>query len=144
MSIKIVEIPSSPTVFGPGTWFSIHVLAYNSRTTDEQVNYCKMVRIICSSLPCETCRNHATEYIEKNPPEKAISNDVKSMFKWSCALHNNANVLTGKPMVDWNIMYDKYSKNAPIYSDKQNSKPKNKIQQINEEIYKKLLAKSQS
>jgi hypothetical protein len=60
------------------------------------------------------CRGHAVDFIGLNPPENVVSDtDIKAMFRWSSALHNNANRLTGKPMVDWNTMYDKYSNNAP-------------------------------
>lgn len=108
------DIPSDPHVFGPGMWISYHILAYNSKTYDEHVIYCKTARYLSSGIPCHTCREHAKEFIKLNPPEKSIvDNDPKCMFRWSCSLHNNANMLTGKSIVDWNIMYDKYASNSP-------------------------------
>lgn len=108
------EIPSMPHIFGPGMWIAYHVLGYNSQDYTDHVYYCKIVRRLNSGIPCHTCREHAKEFTKLNPPESAIvEGDPKCMFRWSCALHNNANLLTGKNIVDWNIMYEKYSTNSP-------------------------------
>jgi len=132
------------TESGSGTWYTIHQLAYNSQSIDDQKTYCKNVRIIASGLPCTECRHHAMDYIKINSPEKYISSDPKSMFKWSCEFHNNANNLTHKSIMDWNVMYDLYSKNAPIYNDSKISdikQPRSKAQEINQKIFETLLNK---
>jgi len=114
MSYKHLDIPSDPKDWGKGAWVVIHVLAYNAKTRDDQLSFCKQIRIVGTSLPCHTCRKHATEFIKQNPPENdVIDGDEKAMFKYSCKLHNNANKIQGKSMVDWTIMYKKYADNSP-------------------------------
>lgn len=107
----VYEIPKHSKEFGKGCWLAIHILAYNAKRIEDQKNFCLSVRVICSNLPCMTCRKHSTEYIESNPPEQYISSDVRAMFKWSSDLHNNANKITKYPLLDWKVMYTKYEEN---------------------------------
>jgi len=110
-----VDLPSNPLVFGPGIWISIHIMAYNSITKNEQEIFCKQVRNIVSSLTCHECRKHGSNYILNNSPENYIDDkNNKAMFKWSCDFHNSVNKLTGKEEVKWEDMYLKYVNNAPL------------------------------
>lgn len=107
----LYEIPKHPKEFGKGCWLAIHILAYNAKRIEDQKIFCRSVRVICSNLPCMTCRKHSTEYIESNPPEKYVSSDVRAMFKWSSDLHNNANKINKYSLLDWKVMYTKYEEN---------------------------------
>jgi len=113
MSVSTVYIPKHPKEFGPGVWTSLHILGFNAKTPDEQTQCCKYIRIICGALPCLTCRQHAMEFINSNPPEYAVSIDPKSLFKWTCDLHNNANRIRGVPQLNWSVIYTAYSDNNP-------------------------------
>jgi len=111
---SLYKLHDDPRKFGPGMWLSIHILAYNAKNKDEQVIYCGLIRTLCSNITCHTCREHAVEFIKSNPPERVINeNNTKTMFEWSCKLHNNANKITGASILNWELIYKEYEKNAP-------------------------------
>ena len=109
---SVYDIKSDPKKTGPGMWLTIHILAFHSTTKDSQKIFCSAIRIICSNIPCSNCRQHALDYIESNPPEKYVSEDSKSIFKWSCDFHNNVNKRTNSIILDSDILYQKYKENS--------------------------------
>ena len=130
-------------IFGPGMWISIHILAYDAKTKDDQLSFCKIVRTLCSNLPCHNCRAHATEFIDNNPPEILTSDtDETAMFKWSCDLHNNANTkkIPPSPLLNWEPIYKEYAQNAPKKEKDEISK-KSQSQKMNTEIYNRMISK---
>lgn len=143
MSHKIINDPKK---FGPGMWTSIHILAYNSKAKVDQLIYCKTIRILCSNLPCHTCRSHAIEFIENYPPEKVVSDkDEKAMFKWSCDLHNNANKekRPSSPVVNWELFYNEYEINAPKDEEIVNFvEERTPLQGVRIDIYNRIMSKS--
>ena len=109
----IYDIKGDPKRTGPGMWITIHILAFHSTEINSQRIFCLTIRIICSNIPCITCRKHAIDYINSNPPEHYISENTKSMFKWSCEFHNDVNKRSNSAILDWTILYKKYEENSP-------------------------------
>ena len=139
---NLYKITDDPKKFGKGMWLSIHVLAYHAKDKDVQINYCSIINTLCSNIPCHTCRNHAMEFIKSNPPQKMIDiNNPKAMFEWSCKLHNNANNITGAPMLNWELIYKEYEKNAPVENKKVDLfiKEQSPKQKVNEDIYTRII-----
>jgi hypothetical protein len=110
---------SDPKVFGPGLWFSIHTSALKIN----QENFLSWIRIIVSSIPCLRCRNHATEYINENPPDvfKDVrdenTKDLIGMFKWAWKFHNDVNLRLKKPLMDYNTVYRMYTDESVMCSE---------------------------
>ena len=97
---------TKPTVFGPGTWFCIHILARKAYGEKRRDEYQNIVMIILSSLPCNTCRQHALDYIANNPiskaPYKANDNgEDLTLFHWTWLFHNAVNRRLGKSQMSW-------------------------------------------
>lgn len=108
-----VEFPSSPPVFGPGVWLSIHILAIDSVNDIAIGFFIAWINKMVYRLPCSTCIKHATDYLSKNPPEPYIdtvnSNGVKNgMFMWSWKFHNYVNGRLGKEVISFENAYNMY------------------------------------
>ena len=109
----LTKFPSDPNKFGPGTWFNIHVIALNADTSDKIQSFIIYIRMIVRKLPCSVCRDHGTEYVKTNPPEKFINltnttGEKIGLFKWSWMFHNDVNARLGKAIIDWDTAYNMY------------------------------------
>lgn len=126
---------------GPGVWISSHIIAFYASTRELQTNYCMILRMLYYNFPCSNCRQHAMEYIEKKPPEMAISDDPTSLFKWTVDFHNHVNITEKhEAALDWKLLYKKYQENAPEDLGIVKS-TKTPIQKANDVKYQKLMMK---
>lgn len=97
---------------GRGVWFSIHIMALHvANTSSGKKEFCKTIRAICDNYKCGNCKSHCQEYIRNHPPEEYMN--VKSemgeeigLFKWSWMFHNAVNSRIGKPVIDYNTIYN--------------------------------------
>ena len=106
---EIVEFPHDSNVWGPGMWFNIHMeaLAISKQSSCSKAksmidNYIEYLNRILPELPCDVCKNHATNYIKENSPEEY--RDVKDeegnyigMFLWTWIFHNAVSTRLNKP-----------------------------------------------
>lgn len=98
-----ITLNGDPAYIGPGTWYSIHILAKNSTTTKSIVEFIKFMNIIANNFPCQKCRNHIKEYLDKHD----INNYMKThsgkyaLFEYTWEFHNTVNKRLGKPEVTW-------------------------------------------
>ena len=60
----------TPKYWGPEGWSFLKSCA---RACDEESfpHYAALVKLLPHVLPCEKCRRHAEEYIQRNPPQGA-------------------------------------------------------------------------
>ena len=114
MSINSSLIPIETTVWGPGVWMTLHIIAYTSNKLEKVENFISIITDIIKHLPCEKCRIHSFKFIKSNDfktyKTMTISdNNYIGPFKWMCMMHNNANKLLGKPQISWINVYKQYS-----------------------------------
>ena len=104
-----MERNSDPRYIGPGAWSMLHLAAkradvegHTGRTGPRTSMFLGMVEMYRESFPCGDCRKHFDDFCKINPP---ILSDNKQMsaFHWSWRAHNNANIITGKPPVDFEV-----------------------------------------
>jgi hypothetical protein len=121
---KITSFPSNPIVFGPGIWFTFHIMGLLS-TDEVTINcYINFVTDIIDKLPCLDCRKHAQKYLKNEPPQSyRFYEDEKGnkngMFYWSWKFHNSVNIRLGKELLQYNdalSMYTNLSKNEQACS----------------------------
>jgi len=116
----MTEMPnklSVPNVFGPGTWFSMHVIGANVKNINDLFEGCKTIKTILTSLKCLECRNHALEYEKANPLDKLLickhtnhtGGKMTCLHKWLVDFHNTVNKRLNKPIVSADIAYQYYS-----------------------------------
>ena len=86
------DYPQASKMFGPGVWYSIHILG--------QIYSKKIMQGILEELfknfPCGTCSKHAMDHIKKYPLSEAKTvkynywGDV-TVANYLCKLHNKVN-----------------------------------------------------
>ena len=106
-----------PLIFGPGLWFSIHILAMNSNTYESKVLFWKILNIYIENMKCLNCYSHAKKYISSNKfdiSEKKIMNgkDI-SAFYYTWKFHNDVNRRLGKVTLSFKNAYNIYLNNKP-------------------------------
>ena len=103
---------SSPPVFGPPLWFSLHYAAAHFPDNPAPIARDRMKNIIISLpilIPCKNCQEHATAYIESNYDNlDTICSRRDSVFKFFVDFHNNVNERLGKPTMGYDDAYKLY------------------------------------
>lgn len=96
-----MSFSKDPAEWGPQVWSEIHNRALGVCTPEAAYNYANWLTQLCNSLPCETCREHATAYIKSNSPiQWAIrNNDDTGMFRYTVIMHNFVNNKLNKPSI---------------------------------------------
>jgi mitochondrial FAD-linked sulfhydryl oxidase len=82
-------------LWGPDTWYVIHVIADSSPDTfkhEDTKAYEQFYRAIGNVLPCPSCAIHYKQFIEKHPP--IFKTRVEALV-WTVKAHNHANEMTG-------------------------------------------------
>mgnify|MGYP001182879084 FL=1 len=94
--------------WAPITWILLHTIAEKCNTHNYSNNrtiLLKIIKEICSKLPCPECRFHAVQYMKKiNVGHIPTKNDfIKLIFNF----HNNVNKRLKKPIYNFRDL-DKY------------------------------------
>ena len=97
----------SKHVWGNISWNWFHLLAINYRPNNYETTFNKILKFI-HKLPCQTCREHALEYIVIFMPDLTNS---KHFQKWVWKFHNTVNFKLNKKL----ITYDDYKKLYNLY-----------------------------
>lgn len=108
-----MEFPHKSDIWGPGMWYNIHIkgkYAIDEKSINEYIDY---LYFILPKLPCDICKDHATDYIKNNPPEKYKNMKNKDgvnigMFKWSWTFHNAVNSRLKNPIIDYYTAMNMY------------------------------------
>mgnify|MGYP001162804812 FL=1 len=84
--------------WGTPTWIFLHTFAEKINESffiNNRIKVMKMVKMICSILPCPVCRRDANEFMKKvNLSNLKNKSDLKMMLFY---FHNTVNVKLGKP-----------------------------------------------
>jgi hypothetical protein len=95
-------------VYGPGTWLSIHLLAYNANDDRSKMSFIDFMELLRNGYPCAKCRKHMSDYILSHPIH-SYWNENRGFFKWSWLFHNAVNRRLGKPLLDYESAIGLYS-----------------------------------
>jgi hypothetical protein len=93
-----------PDVWGPHGWKFIHFISLGyprKPTDDDKNNYRNFFNMIPNILPCSICSNHFKENLIKHPLTDDIMNDRIKLLNWSIDMHNEVNLITNKPIIDY-------------------------------------------
>lgn len=99
--------------WGPATWTLFHILA-EKLTNDNLVKpIIQLIKTICASLPCPTCREHSTIILQKYSLYHTINtkHDLKR-FVWE--FHNQVNKKLKTSLYNFNNLnkYSQYNLNS--------------------------------
>jgi hypothetical protein len=109
--VNFEVLKSSPELksvyFGPGTWFSMHLMAFNAhKNNSKQQKEATVwyIRLLSDNFYCKKCGEHFKDYLGKNPPE--ASSDI---FAWTVNFHNHVNRDIRKETWEYQTAYDYYN-----------------------------------
>lgn len=97
-----------PATFGPGMWTTIHLLAFNATSKNDQLQFIKTMKIIINNIPCHTCRGHAIEYINTHKMEDYLK-DEYGMFLYTWKFHNAVNKRLGKDIMSYDMAFHRFN-----------------------------------
>lgn len=116
---------TDPSCFGPGLWFSLHLLALEANDQFNKKHFIRYAYLLSKSIKCENCRVHYSEFLEKNPPDHYwaksydVTKDIKcsGLFYWTWDLHNSVNGRIGKQKITLLEAYRAIVEIPPCTSD---------------------------
>ena len=115
---------SSPDVWGPGFWFSLHNGALKYPDAPAPLWKERMKNFIIGipvMLPCEKCSYHASAYIESQYENlDEIVKNKQNLFTFFCNFHNIVNERLNKPTMSITDAYKFYSNNFNVTKLKMN------------------------
>ena len=105
--------------WGPALWSILHGLAEKAGKTsipsfreDEKRQWILLIEIMPKMIPCLNCREHAQQWILKNPITaiKDIHHDelYEWLTTWVYTFHESVNERTGKPSFDKALLAQTY------------------------------------
>lgn len=92
-------------VWGPATWNLLHTICekiYSDKFEIARTDLYTIITLICVSVPCPICRQHATTYLKHHPIEKNKTKESLKLYVFN--LHNAASLNANKPPFDVNIL----------------------------------------
>lgn len=91
----------SPNVWGPSTWAFIHLTAMAEPENFDKsrlIFYKQLFILLQELLPCEKCRMHLKQNMEKLKDIEKIKSK-RELFDWTTDIHNKVNDITNKPLL---------------------------------------------
>lgn len=110
--------PSSPDVWGPAFWFSLHngAAQYPHKASPLWAQRMKhFIRGIPVMVPCTKCADHATAYVESRSDDlDEIVSSRDKLFIFFVDFHNFVNKRLGKPLISYREAYKLYTGKADV------------------------------
>jgi hypothetical protein len=102
----------NPKIWGPSAWLFLHsiTLAYpNNPSYDDMNNYRQFFESIKYVLPCDSCKEHFKENLQKYPLTDRILESKDLLCKWLIDIHNSVNIRTNKKVLTYEQVFDIYT-----------------------------------
>lgn len=110
-----------PSIWGPAYWSMFHFVPYayedmpNRSVKEAMKNFIRSIPVL---LPCQSCRDHAFEYLTKSDLDVAVSNR-ETLETFFIDFHNSVNKRLKKPY---------FSRSAEHLVDRQPLQPDQSLQ----------------
>lgn len=104
-NVNIQRRQGTKGYWGYPTWVLFHSLAEKVNADKYKLHYDEFwnfIKLICLSLPCPYCKNHATKYINSIPLTSI--NTKEKVINVLYTFHNNVNLRTGKKQENKDIL----------------------------------------
>ncbi len=108
-----------PKVWGPKLWFVIHTVALNfpeNPSYQDKRNHEDFYNNLALIIPCEKCRIHYRERLNKYPIINHLEGPDK-LFRYTIILHNDVNEMLNKPTMTYEevvkLYQNSYGSNTP-------------------------------
>jgi len=93
----------APEIWGPHFWNVINSIALSypdKPNIQDQNNVASFLNSLQKVLPCEKCRNHFSENLQKYPLTQAL-NSRDNFINWVIDVHNSVNKMNGKRILSY-------------------------------------------
>jgi hypothetical protein len=94
------KIGMLPSCWGSALWHVLATISYVYNPKVDKENYFNFFMNLGNILPCEECRVHYSQNVDKQDLLNAL-NSNETMFRWVYDLHNKVNQQTGVPESKW-------------------------------------------
>lgn len=109
---------ANPEVWGPSFWFTLHNGAARYPLNASPITIERMKGFILGlpvMVPCETCKEHATAFIEANYNNlDNICSGRMKLFNFFVDFHNKVNKRYNKPIMGYKDAYALYTDEATV------------------------------
>lgn len=107
-----MKASNNPLIWGPPFWYTIHNGVYHYPEHAGPLHIERMKNFILAipiMLPCTTCKEHATAFIDKHRKKlDTICSGKDLLFKFFVDFHNQVNKRYGKPELSYDEAYNIY------------------------------------
>jgi hypothetical protein len=128
MSNKRININSN--TWGPKAWFFIDtvILSYPDYPNYEDIKiYKQFILSLEKLLPCEKCRKHFGDFLNKHPLDDTVLSSKPNLIKWILKCHNNVRKMQKKNEITLDDFYSYYIKENKLQINKETSEVKSNI-----------------
>ena len=130
-------------IWGPTLWFSLHTITMNypnQPTFLQQKDYKNFFTSLQYIIPCKICRKNYQRHLIEHPIDNSLKSR-KSLVYWLIDIHNMVNSETGKKILSYDKVIDKYEKiyDKKIFEDYDENEILEKMNKNNKLIYILLL-----
>ncbi|CEQ41265.1 hypothetical protein JCM21900_004694 [Sporobolomyces salmonicolor] len=97
------DCPPDVERLGRHTWTFLHTTASYfppSPSPHQKSSMLSLLRSLPTLYPCGVCADHLGQYMERDPPERAIESGRDGIEGWMCRAHNEVNERLGKDKFD--------------------------------------------
>ncbi len=101
----------NPKQWGPQSWAFMHyvTLSYPDNPSEEEKENIKIFfNLVGKVLPCDTCRQNFFKHMEKYPITEEVLETRFNLVKWLINIHNEVNIMHGKPIMTYEDMINLY------------------------------------
>ena len=112
--------------WGPKLWYILHLISFNYPENPDIITkryHHDFFENLKHVIPCVICRNHYKNHLENNPITPHLD-DRYSFSKWVVDLHNQVNIMLGKPVKSYQDVVVMYSQNKEAKKENLNFKYK--------------------
>jgi len=95
--------------WGPSIWYLFHTLSFKIKEEEFsgiRAEILDIIKVICKNLPCPSCANHATAYMQRLDYNSIQSKDDFKRFFFN--FHNDVNKRLEKPIFSLEDLENKY------------------------------------
>jgi hypothetical protein len=99
-------------IWGPNLWFSLHTMTFVyplKPNENDKKNYKLFFESLKYTIPCSICRKNYIRHWKEYPIDKHL-NSRKELVYWLIDLHNIVNSETGKKVISYTTVIQKYEK----------------------------------
>ena len=111
----------NPKIWGPSGWIFLHSITLNypdNPSQKDKQNYKHFFESLQFTIPCEKCKTHYQENLQKYSLDNALNNK-ETLFNWLVNIHNEVNEKNNKDILSYDKVKQIYK---DLYSNKKNNK----------------------